>query len=469
MRQTDCLSLTENYYQKDISFWQPEIQNHFLDDGLSGKSAAEFPIMYYFVGQLWKIFGKSEALFRMLNLGILVIGLVMLFETTKKLLNDSYLAGFISLVLFSSPMLVFYSMNFMPNGPSLGLVFIAWFFVLRHYRTQKNYFSWLAILFFSLGILIKIDAAISFIALIGWLIFEKLFVSDENRLTRINVIYIVQSALVVTLTVGWYLYAEYYNNLHKGSFSFHGIWPIWEMSSELYRKIEENIRVIFFKDYFLPIVQYLTALLFLVVLLMWKKLKTIEKYFLIILPVGGLMYLALWFQVLEAHDYYLINLLAILALCWFLFFRVIENKPLIIRVLYPFLFVLLIYSSWHCEKQLNERQKGWMNDWYMTKLEAVTELQPIFEQYGIKKDDLVISIPDMTVCSSLYLMDRSGYTEFASDFSKDEIFKKRISQGAKYLIVNDTTILGKEVLQPYIQKEIAVHKNVHIYDLRGIE
>jgi hypothetical protein len=136
-------------------------------------------------------------------------------------------------------------------------------------------------------------------------------------------------------------------------------------------------------------------------------------------------------------------------------------------VLYLILTGLLLYSSHHCRKQLEVRHRGWMNDWYMTKLEALTELEPIFIQNGIEKEDKVISIPDGSVCATLYYMERTGYTDFASDFSKDEIFRKRIDQGAKYLIINDPEILDREVLQPYIKNEIVVYKNVHIYDLQN--
>lgn len=469
MRQTNCLSMAQNYFQKDISLWKPEIHNHFCDEGLSGKSAAEFPIIYYFVGHIWKYFGKSEGFFRIINLGILLIGLLALFEIAKELFKNSWFAGFLVLLLFTSPMLVFYSMNFLPNGPSFGMVLLAWYFIFRFHKIKKTYYLWIATLLFSLAIVVKIAAAISFIALIGWLIFENIFRKKEERIIPMRLLYVVQIVVVFLLSFGWYYYVEYYNKLHKGAFSFHGIWPVWDMNKEMFDKVIENIRVIFFKDYFLSTVQYITLALWIVVLVFWKKLNDIQKFFTVVLPLGAVMYLALWFQVLEAHDYYLINLLIVFAFIWLQFFYLIRNKKLWNHPLfYALLGGLLLYSTYHCNNQLEERHKGWMNDWYDTKLETLTELAPIFKECGITVEDKVISIPDLTVCSSLYLMGRCGYTDFASDFSKDEIFRKRIEQGAKYLIINDTTILGKEVLQPYLRNEIAVFKNVRIYDLQDI-
>jgi len=470
MRQTDCLSMTQNYYEKNISLWEPEIQNHFLDDGLSGKSAAEFPLIYYLVGQLWKIFGKSEGLFRIINLSILVLGLLTLFEVTKKYTGNVFLAGFLSLLLFTSPMLVFYSMNFMPNGPAFGLVLLAWYFIFRYSKSDSLYILWIATILFSLAILIKIAAAISFIALAGWLFYENIFIKKENRRISLKMVYIIQIAIVVISSFAWYIYVDHYNEIYGGSFSYHGIWPVWEMDRALFEKVIDHVKVIFFKDYFLNIIQYITVVMWIILLFSFKKMNSFQRFFLIILPVGMAMYLALWFQVLEAHDYYLINMLIVLVYVWVMFFYHFKDKKVMAHpVLYLILVGLLIYSSQHCKTQLDERHRGWMNDWYMTKLEALTELEPIFIQHGIKKEDKVISIPDGSVCATLYYMERNGYTDFASDFSKDEIFRKRINQGAKYLIINDPEILNREVLQPYIKDEMVVYKNVHIYDLRNID
>ena len=143
-----------------------------------------------------------------------------------------------------------------------------------------------------------------------------------------------------------------------------------------------------------------------------------------------------------------------------------DKKVIIKPFLYLILAGLLLYSSHHCKMQLEERHRGWMNDWYETRLKALTELEPVFNQLGIEKEDKIISIPDESVCATLYYMERTGYTDFASDFSRDEIFKKRIEQRAKYLIINDPEILNREVLQPYIKNKIGVYKNVHIYDLQ---
>ncbi|MFM7668115.1 MAG: hypothetical protein ACKO7D_07995, partial [Bacteroidota bacterium] len=56
-RKTDSLSIAWNYYQ-GASFLSPET-NHISSWG-NRNAAAEFPLVYYLVGNLWKIFGPHE-------------------------------------------------------------------------------------------------------------------------------------------------------------------------------------------------------------------------------------------------------------------------------------------------------------------------------------------------------------------------------------------------------------------------
>ena len=58
-RQTNSLSMTQMYYQYNVPFFQPEIQSQVCDQGTSGKTVGEFPIIYYAMAKVWKIFGKS--------------------------------------------------------------------------------------------------------------------------------------------------------------------------------------------------------------------------------------------------------------------------------------------------------------------------------------------------------------------------------------------------------------------------
>ena len=56
-RQTDCLSLADHYYRTDAGILEPQIHCYISDENTTGKTASEFPGVYYG----WVNFGKFLA------------------------------------------------------------------------------------------------------------------------------------------------------------------------------------------------------------------------------------------------------------------------------------------------------------------------------------------------------------------------------------------------------------------------
>lgn len=471
-RQTNCLSLTQNYYQDDLPLFKPEQHNQFGDGGTSGKAVGEFPIIYYTVAQLWKVFGKHIWIFKLLQILILFSGLLALFATLKHFLKNQFFAGFVSLLVFTSPMIVFYGPNFLPDVPALAFVFIAWFFVVRYTANKRFNNLWWAALFFCIAMLLKVTSAISFVALAGWVLFELLFQKSEQRIFNFKLKHFIPFVLSFLLVFFWYVYADYYNEINRGHFSVHGIWPIWNITQENFDRVIDVQRKIYFKQLFWPVAQYLTIAVWIVLLVRLKKLKPVYQYFTIILPVGFITQVMLWFEILDYHDYYMINLVIVLVAIWSMFFHHLKMQQINKYLKYAVYAVVSVFFVWNvvtCRQHLQIRYRGWMNAPYTKFHKALLDLEPVFQKLGIKKDDKVISLPDTSINSTLYYMNRKGYTSFGSDFSKRETFYQRIAQGAKYLVINDSTIVSSEVLQPFVKNKIGEFENISIYDLRDIK
>lgn len=434
------------------------------------KLQGEFPIIYFVVAKIWEVTGYNLFIFRLVQVLILFAGLLLLFRSLQVLFNNKLWAGFVSLLLFTSPMMVFYGPNFLPDVPALSFVFIAWFFVAIFLKKRNQGSLWLSALFFSLSMLLKITSALSFIALGGWILFELIFQKEEARIFNFKRFQFVPFILVIPAVAAWYWYVEYYNGLHGGQVSYHGIWPVWKMTNEQYLRIIDALNKIYFKELFLPYTQYLTLAIWVYLLVTIKRLLPVFRFFVIVLPLGMLIELLLWFQVLEGHDYYTINLLVVFVSVWTIFFYSIKQTKLIRNpVFYLVGLVFLIFNVITCQTRIETRHQGWMNSMYEDRMKALVEIGPYFDELGITPEDKVISIPDYTINASLFYMNRKGYTEFASDFTKAETFYERIEQGAKYLIVNDTTIFKNEVIQPFITKKMGEFKNIWVYDLREIK
>ena len=308
-----------NYYQYDLPFFHPEMHNQFCDNGQSGKAVGEFPIIYYTVAQIWKIFGPQEWIFRFIQTIILFAGLWCLMQIMVFLTKNWTWSVIGSLLLFTSPMVVFYGPNFLPDVPGLAFVFIAWYFLIRYLQKQKLIALWLSAFFFAFAMLLKITSALSFIAFGGWILFELFFQKKEDRIFNFRLIQFVPFVVAIITVIVWYFYVEYYNNLHRGHFSYHGIWPVWTMTKEQFLRIIEALDKIYFKELFLPFTQYLTFAIWIYLIIFIKKVKPIFRYLIIVLPVGFLMQMLLWFQVLEGHDYYTINLLVVFVTLWAIF------------------------------------------------------------------------------------------------------------------------------------------------------
>jgi len=98
-RQADCLAFTLNYYEDDLNFFTPSIQ--WIGNDGHGRTISEFPILYYSVAQLWKLFGKQEIIFRLINILIVFSGLLYLFKLMKGKLNSNFWAFARVILLFT--------------------------------------------------------------------------------------------------------------------------------------------------------------------------------------------------------------------------------------------------------------------------------------------------------------------------------------------------------------------------------
>lgn len=467
-RQTNGLSITQMYYQHHLNFLQPEIQNQMGDGGTSGKSVGEFPIIYFAMAKIWQIFGKSEWSFRLFQLLILFSGIFLLFRMLIPITGNAIRAGFISMLVFTSPMVIFYGPNFLPDAPALAFTFMAWFFFYLFHKERKTRSLWISAIFFFLAITLKITTATSFIALGMWCLIETIFLKVEKRTFNFGLKHYIPFIISILFILLWNYYVDYYNGLHKADFSFRGIWPIWEMTKTQFYRILDILDKIYFREFFSPPLQYATILVWIFMLFNIKKIAPFLGFLLIIMPLGFAAILALWFQVLEGHDYYLITQIQVLVIVWAIFFIYMKEKRIwnhpVVYVLFFIVFALLANDGIRRHKA---RYEGWMNEGYKRHMEALTEIEPKFKEWDIKPDDKVISIPDKSINASLYYMDRKGYTDFGSDFSKEEIFRQRINQGAKYLVINDTTILSQPLIRKFTGNCIGSYRNIKVYSLKN--
>lgn len=473
-RQSDCASMALNYYQNDMNFLKPEIHQQLSDDYTSGYCVAEFPVLYYFVAIIYKIFGYHDFIFRFVNTLIFLLGLYALFRALKNVLSDTFWSIFGSLLIFTCPFLVFYVCNYLTDTTALSVVFIGWMFFFNFIKKRKDSTLYFAVFFFTLASLLKISAAFSLIS-IGLIFLIEFFdfskYNGDKKIFHKKFLFIIPFVLSVIVILAWYLFSIKYNEDHKSVYFLTKPWPIWNVARfgnnktivEAYDKLIEN----WFDDYFHILVLYFFLITFIFNLIFIKKANKFLLTITLFLFVGSVCYSLLWFGALSYHDYYMTNIIILPVFSMITFFETLRRfKPKIYNSFVAKIIFLLIFliSVNYARGRVFARYNGWRNDYNVNK--TLHEITPYLRQIGISRYDKVISIPDETVNLSLYLMNQPGWTMFW--VHDKERFDLAIKKGAKYLIVNGNISYNADFLMDYLNDSVGYFNGVMIYKLSEV-
>ncbi len=492
-RQTDCLSITKNYYENGMRFFHPEIHNQLADGGKSGYSAGELPLLYYAAAILWKIFGPYESIYRILVLIISFFGFFALFKTIAGILKNDYWGIIGSLLVFTSPILAYYSVNFLTNLPALSFSFIGWYYFYKFYETKSYKHFYISVCFFSLATLLKIPEAINFLIVFAIFIldvFTKIFKKNDVVFFNNPKKAIISFGLFFVSVFAWYFYAQKFNSAHNGKYTFNDIWPIWSMTEEQLKNVYDFVTKIMMYQIYHNSVFYVMIISFILFIVCFKKINKLFLGITILFFLGSCLYLVLWFQALDAHDYYLINLFVFPALLFVTVVLFVKNNYVnffnskkVMLVASFFLLLNVFYCSCNIKMRYwlgdnntqffaTDYEKGYWwytNDNYKRKIEALSSIESYNRSLNIAKDDKVVCMPDPSINISLYLMNQKGFTDYGfSDLYGADRLKFNINNGAKYLFVLDDETLKQEYLQPFLKNKIGEYKNVKIFDLRSI-
>ena len=470
-RQADCASVALNYYQNGMNFFEPELHALISDSRTSGYNVGEMPFLYYFVAILYKIFGHHDSVFRIANMLFFFVGLFFLYKLSDLLLKDTFWAIFVSIFLFSSPVLVYYANSFLSNTTALAFSLIGWYFFFRFREKQTQRLLYISIIFFTIASLLKITAAISVVAIFGIYVIEFFNISIfkfKSKVFKSKYKNLIPFLVLIIVVIAWYLFAINYNQNHRTNYFSTRTMPIWDLSSEKILKIWGKVTSFWVYSYYSPAALYVLGAMFLV---QFYRIKKENKEFVLIsslLFVGVILYLLLWFSTLHDHDYYLINLFILPAfvVLSFLNFAKINLSEFYNHKLVKTLFALfLAYNVYYASSISNDRYNGWLNEFPTYK--AVHEISPYLKSIGIGKNDTVIFVPDQSSCYSLYLMNLKGWTEYAGLNTSKEKIQKSIELGAEYLIIlGKKTSEKKPYLTGFTNNKIGEFRDVEIFRLR---
>ncbi|MBI9033396.1 MAG: glycosyltransferase family 39 protein [Bacteroidales bacterium] len=462
-----------NYFNYDLNLSEVRIYNQITLNGSSDISLAEFPILYYSVGILYKIFGNNDSIFRIFNALILLTGMFFLMKSVYILIKDKFWSIAIPVLFFTSPTLIYYGNGFLPDTTALGIVLIALYYIVRFYESEKIKYVYFASIIFTFAGLLKITSLLSFLGLIGTFVLFWIF-SKEFRLKYKLHLFIIPFILPLIASLLWYNFVDQFHAKNGGSISPISLRPLWELSDEVITKTWSRIQMEWLRSYFPTSMHIfgLVSLLFSVIFI--KRHNKFLVIFTIISLLGGTFFFFGFFRSLFDHDYYLINVFIVEIFCIILGLLLIKSfnhKIFNLSYLKILVLIALPFIIIQSNKIVHTKTYGYYNNAHKTVHSGLVGIEKLNRSLGIEKTDLVISVPDPSIDISLYLMNQPGFNDYGFITKKGaERMDFFIDKGAKYLFVADTNMLTSEkraYLKPYCKNKIANYKNVNIYDLRA--
>ncbi len=487
-RQSDCLSITMNYYKENLNFFTPAIHWVGNDDG---RTISEFPIIYYTVAQLWKVFGHHEFIFRLINILIVFSGLYCLFRFTLEFISDGFWAVFLPFFLFSSPILAYYTNNFLADAPALGLSIMGGYFFWKAFSNCKKKWFYFSLVLFLLAGLIKISSLILFLSLFLLNLYLILFQHKEKTWLT-SIFRILPYLVVIVLIFIWYRYSAYYNKHNISGVFLQGFLPVWSIDSAAIKNLLNS----YWNDTipaFFPLAGfYFDLVVFICLFFFYKYVNRFLLFLNLFVFLACIGLLILLYQALTIHDYYSTNslifiplpLLAMLDLFHRKYPRLLKN--IFLKILAVVGLILLLYTG-AITNRMKYNTRDWLvktnfiidkhemqelekfNDWFDTRFTALHTISPYLKHLGIQRTDRVYSTPDNSINITLYMMDQKGIDDFGYT---DLPYSKRIplvkELGCKYIILNNTYYCKDTGLAPYLKHQIGTYQNVNIYKLDSI-
>jgi hypothetical protein len=471
-RVADCASFAMTYYEGGMNFFEPRVYNDIADNSYA---VGECPILYYAIACLYKIFGPHEIIFRIVVLLLFFTGLINLYKIVKRVAGDAYYSLIIPLFLFSSPLIMVFANNFLGDIPSLSFALIGWNYIIKYKDESRLKDFWISMIFFTLAGLLKLNSAISIIA-IGAMFFMEFsgwtMLNGNSKMFRHKLQNILGFAFSGILLLAWYRWAIGYNEKHSASFlgtqAWPG-WPIWEVSEINFLK---SFRAYF--NHLFHIYPYSTIiLLFSLVAYIILNRKHLPAFYFgnfVLMSMGIVLFFCVFFVGIAENIYYLINLMILPVFILLLSILILKNKsPHIFNSagLKFILFGLLIMNVYYAKMKLNDYYHEGPWHWRMNENFYKDEFAQFLKKTGIKEDDKVISLPDPTPDVTLYLMRRHGWSGYNLAVIDSARINDCIRKGAKYLVLNKPEMIFDPELSRFSDKYIANYNDIYIYRLTG--
>jgi len=415
-RQADSLSLSLSYIFFDNPFFEPRLFN--LGFSGNGKTGSDFPFLYYWISAISEGY-NVEVFYKVVVFSIAISGLISFYKIASYYVTN--FQAYISTLFFAiSPTYIFYSNNYLMNIPSLSLSMLGLYLIHEYYQKSKRIYLLIGTIVLALAVLLKATALNHVLVIIIFFVCKSVATKSINKSSK-RILY--SFGVIIGLMIFWIGYISNYNLANNSGMFLTGILPFWEIqTSEELMKITQEI-IYRKRELYSPITLLIIPLSLVVIFSNTKwNLTFFKSPLLIILTyLGGfILYLALFYKVLDQHDYYYTNWLIITPLSVVSVFYVLKENKKVVILLYIVLTVILIDGIFTCKLRLEDRYSGWRNEFYRTYINKLESDYTRFYQNNLTINNKIYIPSDPTINASLVTLHVQGWTGY-NVFTEDNV------------------------------------------------
>jgi len=462
IRQTDSLSFVAQYYDGS-NFFSPGLYNLTAQDG---KAACEFPIYYYVTAKLYSLFGEHLFILKILNFTTLYVGMIYLFKVNYLIIKDFTYAILLTFFLFTSTVFNYYSLNYLPDIPALGLLFIGAFHVVKGFKENSKKNIIYGFVFFSLATLIK--ATFLILPLTTLIFAGYMFIKKDKSFSKNTLITVFAGGFVMLcLVFTWNSYMIHYNLLNHTSYFTTSARPLWGLSAADLAFTWDLILNHWYTKYFAASSFHLLYAVFLFQILLIFKANIKQTILLAVAFLGTLSFIILFFAQFRDHDYYFLTLIpfiSFLLLNGILLFKSIFKSIKFEIALKIILTILIITGVNYSRMKLEGRLIYSQDDFTATSMLIEANSSEI-ENLKIDKNATFIVAPEIGPNGALLFLDRKGWNISDEKDITIEAIDKYKKLGADYFLLNSSSdSISKIVLEE--GNLIFENGNLKIYNLK---
>lgn len=463
-----CLraSIAQNYYEVDMNFFKPRVNKDAVGNGITGP---EFPIIYYIAAILYKLFGFNEIYLKIISLIIFTIGLVFLNLLILRIIKNYILSLAIISSIICSPVVLYYTPNFMPDVPSISFVLCFWYFFFSYLKSNSNKdLNWM-IFFGTLASLIKSIALMGFIIIIFLIILEYwgFFKSTQQQLLFKNKKQLLFKTLTGFLIVFiWYAYATWLSKTEHNELFLLAPRKVndWETAN----RVLDNIKNMWLFHYYSYETYVFIAAIILILSIGYKFVSRLLFSITILYFLGSCFYVYFFFYQFLWHDYYMIAVFPLIVMLFITFTDFINRiNDRFLKLTKLIVFVIIFFNVKECLRWTEYMYKDRYSDYaiqFYGNYSSYETLEPKLRSLGIKREDKTLFFFDESFCNALYLSNQLGYS---SDrvVPKQEVENLMNDLKFKYLVLNDSILFNKIYGKDISGKVISNYKDLIIYKI----